>query len=1245
MPAKGRNLLRCEASRIENTDAQLSTFHEYNCLSPKARLEKQRSMETKLPCKGCGVWLPADTTGDLCPNCLAAGPRHTGSNSAGAKTVNIPPGAVLARSNSSPASPFAAASQPAFAGYRIIRALGQGGMGAVYEAEEMDSGRRIALKVLSHSLNSLEARKRFLREGRLAASVSHPNTVYVFGTDEIDGQPVIAMELVSGGTLHDSIAEHGPMPTARAVDAILQVLAGLEAAAAVGVLHRDIKPSNCFVETDGTVKVGDFGLSVSTSGNNDTKLTMAGSFVGTPAFSSPEQLRGDEFTIQGDIYAVGVTLYYLLTGRTPFEGDDLVRMLTTVLERPPESPAKFRQGIPRGLCRAVLRCLEKQPGKRFKTYSDFRNALMPYSSAAPSPATISLRFLAACFDAALLSLVFSLLTLPFGQRWAHAAQNNQLGPVQIAIGAGAEILAAIYFAIFEGLWGASLGKRICRLRVVGLNRSLPGVPRAFARAALVRWVPMLPVWLATWLAFSRNPSIANAVAIGGFSGTRYIIIALFFMTARRRNGYAAVQDLLTGTRVIRQSYQEARPGLESAKEEIAGLASAPQMGPYQVLETLRKSESDEMLLGFDPRLNRKVWIRKQPADAPPIPASLRSLGRVGRLRWLNGRHADGEHWDAYEAVPGKPPTALIARRQPWSRVRFWLLDLAEEIDLGQKSQSSPEILALDRVWITADGRAKLLDFPAPGCESPSRNPHASANSSPDLFLNQMVVSALEGRTVAAAEARPVLVTVPLPFHAHDILQELQTAISPSLLVERLRPLLNNLATVSRRRRFALIAACCALPVFIGAVVCVGLYVAKAFGARTQATELDVLGGCLTELASLQTNSSPAGGFDGLGSAAPASVVGASMTWNGIPFKFGPPNAPDVVASVGQTIPLPPGHFTNITLVGAAVQGHQSGQILHIKYSDEKKAFRVEQFSDWRDPKEYSGEGHVVDMAHLQDGSGGQTNGEAHLYGYTFPLNGKQTTESLTLPKNASVEFLAMTLEPPATIVDLAPYFNQANGIVIDGSRFGVDPRAREAMETYIAGRFRGTVTNVTALNGAINFSLPENQRKAAMDLMSKRPAPSDAEFKAAAKIAEPMLKGELAEDENHFDINVPHPILVALAVVYFGVVFCAAASFAACVFHGGILIRTLGVAVVRHDGAEASRRRMLLRSFIAWLPALASGPLFLALADRGNAESLGRAAILAGAIVGGMILALWAALLPERGLHDRLASTCLVPRE
>src|SRR6187397_1483998 len=114
-------------------------------------------------------------------------------------------------------------------------------MGQVYEAEETESGRRIAMKILSRGLGDDEERERFLQEGRLAASLSHPNTVYVFGTSEVQGFPVIAMELAPGGTLKEQVVPGSPMPMAKAVDAILQVIAGLDAAAAIGILHRDIK--------------------------------------------------------------------------------------------------------------------------------------------------------------------------------------------------------------------------------------------------------------------------------------------------------------------------------------------------------------------------------------------------------------------------------------------------------------------------------------------------------------------------------------------------------------------------------------------------------------------------------------------------------------------------------------------------------------------------------------------------------------------------------------------------------------------------------------------------------------------------------------------------------------------------------------------------------------------------------------------------------------------------------------------
>jgi len=287
-------------------------------------------MATILSCKSCGVALPADAPEGLCPRCLVNAGLMTELAARNAATIAVAPSQRVPESVSASTEPTVSPRQ-LFGGYRIERALGKGGMGAVFEAEELASGRRVALKVLGHALDSSEARARFLREGRLAATVNHPNSVYIFGTEEIDSTPVITMELVSGGTLQQRVKERGPLPIAEAVDAIVQVIAGLEAAAEKGVLHRDVKPSNCFIDADGTVKVGDFGLSISMLVKAEVTLTASGMFLGTPAYASPEQLRGDELDARSDIYAVGVTLYFLLTGKTPFHSENMVQLVATVL--------------------------------------------------------------------------------------------------------------------------------------------------------------------------------------------------------------------------------------------------------------------------------------------------------------------------------------------------------------------------------------------------------------------------------------------------------------------------------------------------------------------------------------------------------------------------------------------------------------------------------------------------------------------------------------------------------------------------------------------------------------------------------------------------------------------------------------------------------------------------------------------------------------------------------------------------
>src|SRR5262245_13235123 len=197
-------------------------------------------------------------------------------------------------------------------GFEIERELGWGGMGVVYLARELRSGRELALKVLPSELcASEEAFGRFQREAVLAASISDSRCVFVYGAHQFEGSPAIAMELVRGKTLEQVIKRGETVPVRQAVRWTIELLEGLDAAHHAGVLHRDVKPSNCFVTEDGHVKIGDFGLSRSL--DTDVHLTQSGAFLGSPLYAAPEQIKGRKVDERSDMYTAAATLYALLT--------------------------------------------------------------------------------------------------------------------------------------------------------------------------------------------------------------------------------------------------------------------------------------------------------------------------------------------------------------------------------------------------------------------------------------------------------------------------------------------------------------------------------------------------------------------------------------------------------------------------------------------------------------------------------------------------------------------------------------------------------------------------------------------------------------------------------------------------------------------------------------------------------------------------------------------------------------------
>jgi eukaryotic-like serine/threonine-protein kinase len=666
-------------------------------------------------CPRCGKTLTDDAPEGLCPTCLLAAATETITHSTLDEALTVTArGATVSRATEMPQLSEGQSWGP----YRIGRLLGRGGMGEVHEAEHQESGRRIALKVLRSRLQDADERARFLREGQLAASISHPHTVYIFGSEEIAGVPVISMELLPGGTLKDRVAAEGPLPPAAAVSAVLDIVGGLDAAQAAGILHRDIKPSNCFIDTDGSVKVGDFGLSISTLAR-DVHGQLATGFEGTPQFAAPEQLRGEPLDVRADIYAVGATLYYLLTGQPPFDARDLRELVARVSSEPPPSPRALRREIPSGLAAVIVRCLAKAPAQRPPSYPALAELLRPYAVAGEAPAPVRLRILAFAFDMLILSLPFSV--------WeAATAEPTIVGQVETATTNPWRWLVYVaYFLTLETFWGASLGKRFFGLQLS--PRSAPGWISRVARRTIVFHIPWLVIALVLVSFGPLGP--ASDVRRPGSNWTlkaketrdliesvaTLTLVALLFVNARRRNHWSGLHDRVSGTHVVSRSSvllrTRAAPVTPAADTTTPALRG-PRYGPF-IATTDDRAAGDHVVVGFDPVLRRHVWIHVVSAQTPPIGAVRRDVSRTGRLHWLTGRRRSHDNWDAFEAPDGQPLLRAIQGAPPqWSTLKSWLLDLATELVASTADGSTPP-LQLDRLWIRDDGRLVLLDFPVP----------------------------------------------------------------------------------------------------------------------------------------------------------------------------------------------------------------------------------------------------------------------------------------------------------------------------------------------------------------------------------------------------------------------------------------------------------------------------------------------------------------------------------------------------
>ncbi|MBA2537176.1 MAG: Stk1 family PASTA domain-containing Ser/Thr kinase [Actinobacteria bacterium] len=252
--------------------------------------------------------------------------------------------------------------------YRILRKLGSGGMANVYLAEDEDLGRRVAIKILSERYASDDNfNERFRREAKSAASLSHPNIVSIYDRGEAEGQPYIAMEVIEGRTLKELIMTRGPLPLALAIGYAKHILGALRFAHRHGIIHRDIKPHNVLLGAEDRVKVTDFGIARAGA----SQMTEVGSIMGTAQYLSPEQARGAPVAAASDLYSVGIVLYEMLTGKTPFNGDTPIEIAMKHLNEAPRPPSEHRSEIPPELDQIVLRALAKDPHDRYQSAEEF----------------------------------------------------------------------------------------------------------------------------------------------------------------------------------------------------------------------------------------------------------------------------------------------------------------------------------------------------------------------------------------------------------------------------------------------------------------------------------------------------------------------------------------------------------------------------------------------------------------------------------------------------------------------------------------------------------------------------------------------------------------------------------------------------------------------------------------------------------------------------------------------------------
>ncbi|MCU0716836.1 MAG: protein kinase [Pirellula sp.] len=614
-------------------------------------------------------------------------------------------------------------------GYELGDMLGQGGMGRVFRADD-STGRSVALKLLSPDLaRSPEALARFKQEGLIASQINHPHCVFVHRVDDDGGVPFIAMELMTGQTLKDLVLKNGPLPYGEAVRLVLQCIDGLIEAHSLGMIHRDIKPANCYLDDDGNVKIGDFGLARSLV--SDSELTQTGAFLGTPLFASPEQLLGQSIDARSDIYSLSATMYYLLAGKAPFESPHAAQVIARIASSDPPSFRSAGVDVPPQLEQIVMKGLSRDASKRYGSFTQMRSDLLAIIEPIPEPTSLARRSVAWLLDYFILTSVIAVLMFSF-------ANPKELQEKSILTNLLGMVVVFIYYIFCESIFAATLGKAALRVSVVDAKTGgRPSFTKVLARAGFTILASSLFFLLAKVAYPDLSPAAEGVLIAATFLLNLVILWSTWNYTGKRQLANDWISGTECRTRTGVRATSRSAIALPAWNLPVHALQTSDgaipfQLGRFEITGEIDclASNNARWFTAVDKQLERGIWIAYLTDPAATLDERQMHKPKSFRLRFVEEGSTPNCRWFAFVAPDGVPimECAKQATHFPWPITRSILGEIAELVRSSSQSTgthasathdptSEPKLasnnsqqLDAGQLWIDSAGRLSQVDF-------------------------------------------------------------------------------------------------------------------------------------------------------------------------------------------------------------------------------------------------------------------------------------------------------------------------------------------------------------------------------------------------------------------------------------------------------------------------------------------------------------------------------------------------------